>query len=84
MSLDAARQAIETAAPELLELSHFVHAHPEIGYEDWGLWRKMIRAGAKVGYASRPAISYSPGTRTIHEFPDNRHPYYEELMRECP
>ena len=33
MSLDAAQRAVEAAADDLIALSHFVHAHPEIGYE---------------------------------------------------
>jgi len=31
---DAATAAIEAAAPELLELSHDIHSHPEIGFEE--------------------------------------------------
>ncbi len=35
MSFEVARQAIDDAGENLVELSHFIHATPEIGYEEY-------------------------------------------------
>jgi amidohydrolase len=60
VSLDAARQAIETAAPELLELSHFVHAHPEIGYEEFLSAEAVAMAAEKAGFIVERGIADLP------------------------
>ena len=60
MSRDAARQAIEAAAPELLELSHFVHAHPEIGYEEFLSAEAVAMAAEKAGFIVERGIADLP------------------------
>jgi len=60
MSLDTARQAIEDAAPELIELSHYVHAHPEMGYEEFLSAEAVAAAAEKAGFRVERGIANLP------------------------
>ena len=50
MSLIAARRAIDDAARGLLELSHFIHAHPELGYEEYLSAEAVCAAAEAAGF----------------------------------
>jgi amidohydrolase len=60
MSLETARQAIEDAAPELIELSHYVHAHPEMGYEEFLSAEAVAAAAEKFGFRVERGIADLP------------------------
>ena len=60
MSLDVAREAIEAAGPELIELSHFIHAHPEIGYEEYLSAEAVALAAEKAGFVVERGIADLP------------------------
>ncbi len=60
MSRDAARGAIEAAATQLVELSHYVHAHPEMGYEEFESAEAVARAAAVAGFRVERAIAGLP------------------------
>ena len=57
MSLEAARRAVEDSAPELVALSHFVHAHPEIGYEEFESAEAVARAAEAAGFVVERGIA---------------------------
>ena len=57
MSLDAAQRAVEAAADDLIALSHFVHAHPEIGYEEFLCAEAVARAAEAAGFTVERAIA---------------------------
>ena len=50
MNLDAARRAIDDAAQGLLALSHFIHAHPELGYEEYLSAEAVCAAAEDAGF----------------------------------
>ena len=50
MTTDAITAAIDAAAPALLEVSHFVHAHPELGYEEYESAEAVARAAQAAGF----------------------------------
>jgi amidohydrolase len=60
VSLNTARQAIEVAAPELIELSHYVHAHPEVGYEEFLSAEAVAAAAEKFGFRVERGIADLP------------------------
>jgi amidohydrolase len=60
VSLGTARQAIEDAAPELIELSHYVHAHPEMGYEEFLSAEAVAAAAEKAGFRVERGIANLP------------------------
>jgi amidohydrolase len=60
VSLDAARQAIEDAGPQLIELSHYVHAHPEMGYEEFLSAEAVAAAAEKAGFRVERGIADLP------------------------
>lgn len=60
MSLDALRHAIDEAADDLIEVSHFVHAHPEIGYEEFQSAEAVARAAQSAGFAVERGIADLP------------------------
>ena len=60
MSMDAARRAIDDVAPDLIELSHFVHAHPELGYEEFESAEAVARAAERAGFDVERAIAGLP------------------------
>jgi len=57
VSLDAAQRAVEAAADDLIALSHFVHAHPEIGYEEFLCAEAVARAAEAAGFTVERAIA---------------------------
>ena len=68
-----ATSAIEGARGDLLELSHFIHAHPEIGYEEFASAEAVATAAATAGFlvergvASLPtAFKATAGTGDLH------------------
>lgn len=48
--LDTARAAIDPAREELLELSHFIHAHPELGYAEFESSAAVADAAERHGF----------------------------------
>ena len=60
MSFDVARQAIDDAAPGLLELSHFIHAHPEEGYEEFLSAEAVASAAQAAGFEVERGIADLP------------------------
>ena len=48
--LDTARQAIEARRGELVQLSHFVHAHPELGYVEFESSEAIASAAEALGF----------------------------------
>ena len=60
MSHDVARQAIIDASPELLELSHYVHAHPEMGYEEFLSAEAVAAAAERAGFVVERGIADLP------------------------
>ncbi len=57
MSLKAAQRAVEDVAPDLVALSHFVHAHPEIGYEEFESAEAVARAAEAAGFVVERAVA---------------------------
>ena len=60
MSMDSARCAIEDVARDLIELSHFIHAHPELGYEEFESAEAVARAAERAGFNVERAIAGLP------------------------
>jgi len=60
VSFDVARQAIDDAAPGLLELSHFIHAHPEEGYEEFLSAEAVASAAQAAGFEVERGIADLP------------------------
>jgi amidohydrolase len=60
MSLDTARTTIEDAAAQLIELSHFVHAHPEIGYQEYLSAEAVATLAEKMGFTVERGIANLP------------------------
>lgn len=49
--------AIDQARPALVELSHFVHAHPELGYEEFQSAEAVARACESAGFEVERGIA---------------------------
>ena len=60
MSREVARRAIEAAAQELIALSHYVHAHPEMGYEEFLSAEAVARAAEEAGFRVERGIADLP------------------------
>ncbi|MDH2904034.1 MAG: M20 family metallopeptidase [Actinomycetota bacterium] len=60
MIRDAARRAIEQAGPALIELSHYVHAHPELGYEEFLSAEAVATAAERAGFVVERGIADLP------------------------
>ena len=57
MSVDTARDAIEKAAPVLIALSHYVHEHPELGYEEFLSSEAVAEAAEQAGFVVERGIA---------------------------
>ena len=61
MSLaDKARDAILAARAQLIELSHFVHAHPELGYEEFESAEAVATALENAGFSLERGVAGLP------------------------
>lgn len=60
MSVDVARRAIDVAADDLRALSHFIHAHPELGYEEYVSAEALCAAAEAAGFVVERAIADLP------------------------
>jgi amidohydrolase len=65
--------AVEAAGDSLIELSHFVHAHPELGYEEFASSEAVAQAAERAGFAVQRGIASRPtafratsGSGTFH------------------
>ena len=47
---DALADSVQQAGPALVELSHFIHAHPEMGYEEFESAEAVARAAEAAGF----------------------------------
>jgi amidohydrolase len=55
-----AADAINAARPALIALSHFIHAHPELGYEEFVSAEAVAAACEKAGFIVERAIASLP------------------------
>jgi amidohydrolase len=55
-----AREAVESARDELVELSHRIHAHPELGFEEERASAWVAEALADAGFAVEPGLCGLP------------------------
>ncbi|HEY5302800.1 MAG TPA: M20 family metallopeptidase [Acidimicrobiales bacterium] len=60
MSAATVRDAITAAAPDLVELSHFIHANPELGYEEFLSAEAIAAAAEKAGFLVERGIASLP------------------------
>jgi amidohydrolase len=70
---NTATKAIEAASASLIELSHFVHAHPELGYEEFASSEAVALAAEEAGLDVERGIASLPtafrathGTGSLH------------------
>jgi amidohydrolase len=56
-SYDAIHQAVEASRSELIALSHFVHAHPELGYEEFESSAAVATALEAAGFVLERGIA---------------------------
>ena len=59
-SRETASTAINGSRAALIELSHFVHAHPEMGYEEFLSGEAVAEAAEKAGLAVERGIAGLP------------------------
>jgi amidohydrolase len=59
-AIDTATVAINKARTALVELSHFVHAHPEIGYEEFQCAEAVANAAEAAGFEVERGIASLP------------------------
>jgi amidohydrolase len=59
-AFDTATVAINKARARLVELSHFVHAHPELGYEEFQSAEAVADAAEKAGFEVERGIASLP------------------------
>jgi len=71
--LDVTRRAIEDVREELVTLSHFIHAHPELGYEEFESAEAVASAAEAAGFVVERGIADLPtafratkGTGELH------------------
>jgi amidohydrolase len=57
---DTAAGAVNDARVTLIELSHYVHAHPELGYEEFRSAEAVARAAESAGFVVERAIASLP------------------------
>ena len=55
-----ATQAIEAARGELVTLSHFIHAHPELGYQEFQCAEAVAAACERAGFVVERGIASLP------------------------
>ena len=55
--LDTIQSAVEAARGELVALSHFVHAHPEMGYEEFESSAAVANALEAAGFTVERGIA---------------------------
>jgi len=61
MTLESsARSAIENNRDDLVALSHFIHAHPELGYEEFKSSEAIARAAEDAGFNVERGIASLP------------------------
>ncbi len=65
------------------EAFHHVGGFDDLGYQDWGLWRKMCKAGLVFQSSGRANLEYlEPHMRTVREFNTaNRVAYLAEMAQ---
>ena len=59
-SAERARAAIDDQRVALVELSHFIHAHPELGYEEFQSAEAVAAAAEAAGFVVERAIAGLP------------------------
>ena len=57
---ERATSAVEGASASLIELSHFVHAHPELGYEEFASSEAVAQAAERAGFTVERGIASLP------------------------
>jgi amidohydrolase len=60
MTVDAygsARAALDAAHPGLVEVSHRIHAHPEVGYEEWQASALLAEALEAAGFTVQRGVA---------------------------
>ena len=57
---DSATRAVNDARDVLIEVSHFIHAHPELGYEEYQSAEVVARAAERAGFAVEREIADLP------------------------
>jgi amidohydrolase len=72
-TVDTATNAVQGARDELVTLSHFIHAHPELGYEEFESAEAVAKAAEGAGFAVERGIASLPtafratkGTGDLH------------------
>lgn len=66
MSDDALASVLQEAGPALVELSHFIHAHPEMGYEEFESAEAVARAAEAAGFVvERGAAGLTTAFRAV-------------------
>jgi amidohydrolase len=72
-TVDTATDAVQGARDELVTLSHFIHAHPELGYEEFESAEAVAKAAEGAGFAVERGIASLPtafratkGTGDLH------------------
>ncbi len=68
-----ATSAVEAASASLIELSHYVHSHPELGYEEFASSEAVAHAAEQAGFDVERGIASLPtafratlGSGTLH------------------
>jgi amidohydrolase len=59
-SFDTATSAVHDSADDLIALSHYVHAHPELGYEEFLSSEAVASAAEKAGFRVERGIASLP------------------------
>ena len=59
-AFDTASAAIEAERGPLIDLSHFIHAHPELGYEEFASCEAVASAAEAAGFTLERAIASLP------------------------
>ncbi len=57
---EVAARAVRDAGPDLVELSHFVHAHPELGYEEFESAEAVAAAAQAAGFDVERGVAGLP------------------------
>ncbi|MDE3082030.1 MAG: M20 family metallopeptidase [Acidobacteriota bacterium] len=66
MTTDKIAAVVEAATPTLLEVSHFVHAHPELGYEEYESAEAVAHAAQAAGFTvERGAAGLTTAFRAV-------------------
>lgn len=59
-TLDTATDAVEAARAALVLLSHFIHAHPELGYEEFESAESVAKAAEDHGFVVERGVASLP------------------------